>query len=178
MNEITNTTDIGQLTVLDRPSFIRVAGKNAVDRATCVVESTGNSRALRKILAGEKGAVGKLMVSDTVASGWDTAVKLAASGAGYDTFIGFVALKIKRTLKNNRATFLRLPEIIEDEILQGTSGAKKMSDKAIDELYVLIGKIEQAQARVEAAYQELQALKAADETADAIANAAAPMVTQ
>jgi hypothetical protein len=162
MQAISNNT-AGQFQVMDRAEIISVAGKKVLDRAVAVIESTGNNRALKMILAGEKGAVGKLCVADTVQTGWDIAIRHAAQGAGYDAFIGTVALKLKRAMKNNRATFVRLPEIIDDEILQGESGAKKMSDKAIDALYTLKAEIIEATAQVNALYEQIQAEKKARE---------------
>jgi hypothetical protein len=157
MQAISNNTS--GFEVLDRADIISVAGKKVIDRAVAVVESTGNNRALKMILAGEKGAVGKLMVQDTVQTGWQIAVEHAAQGAGYDAFIGTVALKLKRAMKNNRATFVRLPEIIDDEILQGETGTKKMSEKALDALYTLKAEIVEATAQVNARYAVLQAEK-------------------
>jgi predicted transcriptional regulator len=159
MSNITNTT-VDQIQIIDRPAVISVTGKKVLDRAVAVIESTGNNRALKMILAGEKGAVGKLCVADTVQTGWHIAIKHAAMGSGYDAFIGTVALKLKRAMKNNRATFVRLPEIIDDEILQGESGAKKMSEKAIDALYVLKAEIVEATAQVNALYAQMQEEKA------------------
>ena len=161
MQAITHSTTSGNFEVLERQEIVSVAGKKVIDRAMSVVQSTGNNRALKMILAGEKGIVGKTMVADTVNDGWCIAIEKAARGEGYDAFIGVVALKTKRAMKNNRATYLRLADMLDDEILQGESGAKKMSDKAIEALYVLKAEIVEAQSHVEARYQELQREKAA-----------------
>jgi|SRR5579864_9496328 len=165
MQAISHNTTSGNFEVLDRADIVSVAGKKVIDRAIAVIESTGNNRALKMILAGEKGAVGKLCVADTVQTGWAIAIKHAAQGAGYDAFIGTVALKLKRAMKNNRATFVRLPEIIDDEILQGETGTKKMSEKALDALRTLKAEVVEATAQVNALYAQLQEEKKAEQVA-------------
>lgn len=171
MQAISYTTSAGSFEVMDRSEIVSVAGKTIIARAVAVVESTGNNRALKMILAGEKGIVGKTMVQDTVRTGWAIAIEHAASGAGYDAFIGKVALKLKRAMRNNRQTFIDLPNKIDDELLQGETGAKKMSEKAMDELRTLKAEIVEATALVNARYAELQKEKAETNAklADAVA---------
>ena len=159
MQAISHTTESGSFEVLDRPAIISVTGKKTLDRALAVVESTGNNRALRKILVGEAGVVGKTMARDTVNEGWSDAIEAAANGEGYSAFIGKVALALKRAMRNDRKTYLKLVEYIDDELLQVESGNKKMSDKAQATLRSLRATIVEAQALVEARYQELKAAK-------------------
>ena len=160
MQAISYTTSSGSFEVMDRSEIVSVAGKKIIDRAIAVVESTGNNRALRMILSGEKGIVGKTMVASTVQEGWAIAIEHAANGSGYDAFIGKVALKLKRAMRNNRQTFIDLPNKIDDEILQGETGAKKMSEKAMEELRTLKAEIIEATALVNARYEELKKEKA------------------